>query len=68
MIIAIRHFPDRKNPCLVVEEGNHGLIVANFKGEKHAQLVQNLLGENVALKVRSDSSLDDLIAWMGGRE
>lgn len=27
MIIAIRHYPDRKRPCLVLEEGNQAVVL-----------------------------------------
>lgn len=27
MILAIRHFPDRKRPCIVLEEGNQCLVI-----------------------------------------
>jgi len=27
MILAIRHFPDRKRPCIVLEEGNKAVIL-----------------------------------------
>lgn len=27
MIIAIRHFSDRKRPCLVLEEGNQAVVL-----------------------------------------
>ena len=27
MILAIRHFPDRKRPCIVLEEGNKAVVL-----------------------------------------
>ena len=27
MILAIRYFPDRKRPCLVLEEGNQAVVL-----------------------------------------
>lgn len=27
MILAIRHFPDRKRPCIVLEEGNKAVVI-----------------------------------------
>ena len=29
MILAIRHFPDRKRPCIILEEGNIKVIDLN---------------------------------------
>ncbi len=27
MILTIRHFPDRKRPCIVLEEGNRAVVL-----------------------------------------
>ncbi len=27
MILTIRHFPDRKRPCIVLEEGNRAVVI-----------------------------------------
>ena len=27
MILAVRHYPDRKRPCLVLEEGNKAVVL-----------------------------------------
>jgi hypothetical protein len=32
--VAVRHYPDRKKPCLVIEQGNQGIILATFQNEK----------------------------------
>ena len=36
MKLAIRHYPDRKNPCLVLEQNNVGVVIGHLskKGEK----------------------------------
>ena len=30
MILAIRHYPDRKKPCIVLEEGNKGIVIGHL--------------------------------------
>jgi hypothetical protein len=32
--VAVRYYPDRKKPCLVIEQGNQGIILATFQNEK----------------------------------
>lgn len=32
--VVVRHYPDRKKPCLVIEQGNQGMILATFRNEK----------------------------------
>ena len=34
MILAIRHFPDRKRPCIVLEEGNQALVLGYLTNQK----------------------------------
>ena len=34
MILAIRHFPDRKRPCLVLEEGNQCVVLGYLTDRK----------------------------------
>ena len=42
--VAVRRFPDRKKPCLVIEQGNQGMILATFNNEKTAKLFDDLFG------------------------
>lgn len=44
MRFAVRHFPDRKKPCLVFEKGNHGIVVATFRNEEMAKLYDHFMG------------------------
>lgn len=32
--ISIKHFPDRKKPCLVLEQGNRGLVLGYFRSDE----------------------------------
>ena len=34
MIIAIRHYSDRKRPCLVLEEGNKAVVLGYLTDKK----------------------------------
>lgn len=34
--IGVENFPDRKKPCLVVQKGNVGVIVASFSSKENA--------------------------------
>lgn len=34
MILAIRHFPDRKRPCIVLEENNQAVVLGYLTNKK----------------------------------
>ncbi len=63
MILAIRHFPDRKRPCIVLEDeqGCQALVIGyltDIKREKwlrKATMMENTTG---ALSIRIDSHYD----------
>ena len=63
MILAIRHFPDRKRPCIVLEDeqGCQALVLGyltDIKREKwlrKAIMMENTTG---ALSIRIDSQYD----------
>lgn len=41
--IVIRHYPDRKNPCLCVEKGNQAIVVGTIKGEDAVKTLESAL-------------------------
>ena len=41
--VVIRHYPDRKKPCLVIEQGNQGMILATFQNEKCVEIYKRFL-------------------------
>ena len=44
--VAVRHYPDRKKPCLVIEQGNQGLVLATFQNEKCVEIYERFLQGN----------------------
>lgn len=66
MLLAIRHFPDRKRPCIVLEEGNQALVLGYLTDKKREKwLRMALMLENeyqVAIQVNSLYTLDEIIA------
>lgn len=46
MQIVIRHYPDRKKPCLVLEQGNQGIVLASFRNVEMERLYTLALGGN----------------------
>lgn len=47
MKICVRKFTDRKRPCLVLEQGNHGVVLAMFRNEKMVKVFMKALKGNV---------------------
>ena len=43
--LVVRHYPDRKKPCLVIEQGNTGIVLATFRNEASAELFKHFIGE-----------------------
>ena len=43
MILAIRHFPDRKRPCIVLEEGNKAVVLGYLTNRKREKWLRMAL-------------------------
>lgn len=41
--LTIRHFPDRKKPCLMLEQGNKGLVVGYIRNTECERLLRTFL-------------------------
>ena len=65
MILAIRHFPDRKRPCIVLEENNQALVLGYLTDRKREKwLRMALMAENeyqLAIKVNSLYDLNEIM-------
>ena len=51
--IAVRTFPGRKKPNLVIEEGTEEIIVATFQNDAAAEMYQEILGGNLIVEGKS---------------
>ena len=51
--IAVKTFPGRKKPSLVIEEGTEGIIVATFQDDAAAEMYQKILGGNLIVEGKS---------------
>lgn len=65
MLLAIRHFPDRKRPCIVLEEDSQALVLGYLTDRKREQWLQKaLMMENarqLAVKVNSLYDLNEIM-------
>lgn len=43
MLLAIRHFPDKKKPCIVLEEGNQALVLGYLTDAKREKWLRKAL-------------------------
>lgn len=69
MILAIRHFPDRKRPCIVLEENNQALVLGYLTDRKREKwLRMALMAENAPQLVAKVNSLYDLNEIMESEE
>lgn len=66
MILAIRHFPDRKRPCIVLEENNQALVLGYLTDRKREKwLRMALMREDdfqLAVQVNSLYDLNEIMA------
>ena len=64
MILAIRHFPDRKRPCVVLEEGNKCVVIGYLTNKKREMWLRKamLIDEpyQIAIKIVSSYDLDEI--------
>ena len=69
MILAIRHFPDKKRPCIVLEENNQGLVLGYLTDRKREKwLRMALMREDdfqLAVQVNSLYTLDEIMESEG---
>ena len=65
MILAIRHFPDRKRPCIVLEEGSQALVLGYLTDQKREKwLRMALMREDdfqLAVQVNSLYDLNEIM-------
>lgn len=65
MLIAIRHFPDKKRPCIVLEENNQALVLGYLTNRKREKWLRKaLMMENayqLAIQVNSLYTLDEIM-------
>ena len=70
MLIAIRHFPDRKRPCIVLEEGNQALVLGYLTDRKREKWLRMALMREgdfqLAIQVNSLYTLDEIMAESEG--
>lgn len=65
MLIAIRHFPDRKRPCIVLEENNQALVLGYLTDRKREKWLRMALmmedAFQLAVQVNSLYTLDEIM-------
>ncbi len=65
MILAIRHFPDKKSPCIVLEEDNKALVLGYLTDRKREKwLRMALMREDIfqlAVQVNSLYTIDEIL-------
>ena len=42
-MLAVRHFPDRKKPCLCIEQGNQCIVIAAFRNTECEELYKHFM-------------------------
>ena len=62
MQICVRKFPERKKPCLVLEQNNQSIVLAVFRNEEMLRLYYEALGGRAKLEILGEyRSIDDMI-------
>lgn len=65
MLIAIRHFPDKKRPCIVLEEDNKALVLGYLTDAKREKWLRKaLMMENsfqIAIPTNSLYSINEIL-------
>lgn len=63
--IVVRHYPDRKKPCLVLEQGCQGVILATFKNSEMERLYTEVLGGKNVIQILGEWTLEDFLREVG---
>lgn len=65
MLLAIRHFPDRKRPCIVLEEGNQAVVLGyltDLTKEKWLRKALMLKGDyQLAVHIDSPYAINEIM-------
>lgn len=65
--LVIQHYPDRQKPCLVLEQGNQGIILATFRNEYCANILKAYWGGYGLSRKEDTTNLDEMILSLGGK-
>ena len=72
MILAIRHFPDRKRPCIVLEEGNQCVVLGYLTDRKREHWLRKAFAcaarTQWAIKFYCPFTLDEILDSTGKGE
>ena len=47
--LMIKHFPDRKKPCLVLEQGNQAIVIATVRNAECEKLLREYFGDTCGI-------------------
>ena len=47
--LVIRHFPDRKKPCLMLEQGNQGIVIATIRNTECEKLLREFFNDSCGI-------------------
>lgn len=65
MLIAIKHYPDRKRPCIVLEEDNRSLVLGYLTDRKREKWLRKALMREdeyqLVLQVNSLYGLNEIL-------
>ena len=62
--LVIRHFPDRKKPCLMLEQGNQGIIVATIRNAECEKLLREFFNDSCGIY----GNMEELFTHMSRKE
>jgi len=69
MQIVIRHYPNRKKPCLVLEQGNQGIVLGTFRNTEMERLYTLALGGNNTIVMNYEKrTLDEMLEEVDNEE
>ena len=47
--LAIRHFSDRKKSCLILEQGNQGIVIATIRNAECEKLLREFFNDSCGI-------------------
>ena len=61
---VIRHLPDRKKPCLMLEQGNQGIVIGTIRNAECEKLLREFFNNSCGVY----GDMEELFKHISGKE
>ena len=62
--LVIRHFSDRKKPCLMLEQGNQGIVIGTIRNDECERMLRKFFFDGSGIY----GDMEELFKHISGKE